>query len=78
MTFRPFPKRRTNSMQIEQPGLPGRQSALFVGPFTEDEARHLKKVKERAEYQEREFVSDQRVRFVRYLIECGDITETDE
>ncbi len=65
-------------MQIDPSGLPGRQSALFVGPFTEDEARHLHKVRERAEYQEREFINEQRVRFVRYLIECGDLQETDE
>ena len=64
-------------MQIEHSGLPGRQSALFVGPFTEDEARHLNKVRERAEYQEREFINEQRVRFVRYLIECGDLQEND-
>jgi hypothetical protein len=59
---------------------PNRQSALYVGPFTPEEAHRLSNVRahlyEKAEYLDR-VLDEQRLRFVRYLIENGDVSEGD-
>ena len=55
-----------------------RQSALFVGTFTPQEAERLNQVKqhicEKAEYLER-MLDEHRLRFARFLMEVGDITD---
>jgi hypothetical protein len=60
---------------------PNRQSALYVGPFTPEEAERLNTVRthlyEKAEYLDR-VLDEQRMRFVRFLIENGDISDAQD
>jgi hypothetical protein len=64
-------------MNPEQP-TNNRQSALFVGAFTPEEAERLNSVRthlyEKAEYLDR-VLDEQRLRFVRFLVENGDISD---
>ncbi len=60
---------------------PSRQSALSVGTFTPQEAERLKSMKHevftKAEYLDR-VLDEHRLRFVRYLVEVGDISDVSE
>lgn len=57
---------------------PNRQSALYVGPFSKEEAERLSTVRthlyEKAEYLDR-VLDEHRMRFARYLREQGDISD---
>ena len=65
-------------MMQEKFATTNRQSALLVGTFTAQEAERLNQVKqhicEKAEYLER-MLDEHRLRFVRFLMEVGDITD---
>jgi hypothetical protein len=65
-------------MPQEKPTSNSRKSAILVGPFTPEEAERLRSVRthlyENAEYLDR-VLDEHRLRFARFLIEQGEISD---
>ncbi len=65
-------------MSQEKPSHTNRQSALLAGPFTQEEVNRLRSIRTQIlnnpQYLDR-VLDDRRLRFVRYLVEQGEISD---